>query len=465
MTAAFRRSIGPLKIPNYRRWFAGQLVSISGNWMQIVAEMWLVLTLTGSAVAVGLTSALQFLPILLIGAWGGLIADRVNKRKLLLVTQALMALPALALFTLAATGQIEAWMVMALVFVRGSVLAIDMPARQSFVIEIVGADRLVGAVGLQSVLIHASRITGPAIAGVLIAGGGIQLCFLLNALSFGGMIIALRALDLSRLAPHDPAPREPAAVREGLRYVLRTPELAIPLGMMAVIGTLAFNFQVLLPLLASATFTGGAAAYSGLVVAMGAGAIAGALVTGAKERISEQLLIGSALAFGALTLLAAAAPTLRWEAIALVPVGAASVTFAAGINSTLQLAAEPHMRGRVMALYSIVFLGSTPIGGPLTGWISGAFGARAALVMAGLAALAAGIGAFYAYRRVGRRRVSPAPVAVVEALDAGPDRDRAPGCGPGGSERTRVRARRRSAPRRDPRSPERKPPAGARPGP
>ena len=256
--------------------------------MQIVAEMWLVLTLTGSAFAVGLTTALQFLPMLLAGAWGGLVADSMSKRKLLLVTQALMAVPALTLFALSATGDIAAWMVMALVLARGFVLAVDMPARQSFVIEIVGSDRVVNAVGLQSVLIHTSRITGPALAGLLIAGGGIELCFLLNALSFGAMILALRSLDIHELAPPKLATREPGAIRSALRYVTRTPELAIPLGMMAVVGTLGFNFQVLLPLLARETFAGGATAYSALVVAMGAGAVAGALVTGARRQIGER---------------------------------------------------------------------------------------------------------------------------------------------------------------------------------
>ena len=462
MSAALRRSVGSLQVPNYRRWFAGQLVSISGNWMQIVAEMWLVLTLTGSAFAVGLTTALQFLPILLLGAWGGLIADSVPKRRLLLVTQTLMAAPALALFALSSTGDVAAWMVMALVLARGFVLAVDMPARQSFVIEIVGPDRVLNAVGLQSVLIHSSRITGPAIAGLLIAGGGIELCFLLNALSFGAMIVALRSLDTDELAPPRLATREPGAVRSAFRYATRTPELAIPLAMMALVGTLGFNFQVLLPLLARETFGGGATAYSALVVAMGAGAVAGALVTGARREIGDRLLVGAALGFGVFALLAAAAPTLSLAALALVPLGAASVTFAAGINSTLQLAAEPHMRGRVMALYSIVFLGSTPIGGPIAGLLSGAFGARAALLMAGLAALAAGAGARIAFRRAAARRVTPSRAAAVSAPAAG--RDRAPECGRDGSAPAPTTARRRSEHRRDPRSPEPRPRAGARAG-
>jgi MFS family permease len=463
LSAALRRSVGSLQVPNYRRWFAGQLVSISGNWMQIVAEMWLVLTLTGSAFAVGITTALQFLPILLAGAWGGLVADSMPKRRLLLITQALMAVPALALFALSVAGDVAAWMVMALVLARGFVLAIDMPARQSFVIEIVGPDRLVNAVSLQSVLIHSSRITGPAIAGLLIAGGGIELCFLLNAMSFGAMILALRSLDPAELAPPKLALREPGAIPTAFRYVTRTPELAIPLGMMALVGTLAFNFQVVLPLLARETFAGDATAYSALVVAMGAGAVAGALVTGARRRIGEGLLTGAALGFGVFGLIAAAAPTLTLAALALVPLGAASVTFAAGINSTLQLAAEPHMRGRVMALYSIVFLGSTAIGGPLTGLLSGAVGPRAALVMAGVAALVAAVGARFAFAHAAERRVNPpapAAEAAVSAPAAGPGRARE--CGRDGSAPAPTSAQRRNERRHDPRSPAPRPRAGAR---
>ncbi len=462
MSAALRRTVGSFEVPNYRRWFAGQLVSISGNWMQIVAEMWLVLTLTGSALAVGVTSALQFLPILLVGAWGGLVADSVPKRRLLLVTQVLMAIPPLVLFGLSATDNVAAWMVMALVLARGIVLAIDMPARHSFVIEIVGTDRVVSAVGLQSVLIHTSRITGPAIAGLLIAGGSIELCFLLNAMSFGGMILALRSLDRSALAPPKLAVRERGAVRSGLRYVARTPELAVPLAMMAVIGTLGLNFHVLLPLLARQTFGGGAESYSGLVIAMGAGAVVGAIAIGARERIGERWLVLSASAFGVFALIAAMAPTLTLAGAALVPVGAASVTFAAGVNSTLQLTAAPAMRGRVMALYGIVFLGSTPIGGPIVGWLSGAWDARAALALAGISALATGGGAAVAFARLRRRSVSSEREGAEVASTPGSDPEKAPECeraSPGGA---RASARHRSERRRDPRSPAPPPRAGAK---
>jgi MFS family permease len=461
LSPALRRTVGSFQIPNYRRWFAGQLVSVSGNWMQLVAEMWLVLTLTDSAFAVGVTAALQFLPILLAGAWGGLVADSLPKRRLLLVTQALLAIPALTLFALSATDSVAAWMVMALVLARGTVLAVDYPARQSFVIEIVGADRVVNAVGLQSVLIHSSRIAGPALAGVLIATGGIELCFLLNALSFGAMIIALRSLDTGELAPPKLAVRERGAVRSGLRYVARTPELAIPLGMMALVGTLGFNFQVLLPLLARETFGGGAEAYSGLAVAMGAGAVAGALVTSARRTIGDRFLVGAASGFGVFALLAAAAPNLQLEALALVALGGASVTFAAGINSTLQLAAEPHMRGRVMALYSIVFLGSTPIGGPIAGLLSGTLGPRAALVLAGAAALVAGAGARFAFARAANRAVTSRPAAEAAASDAAGDPDRGRACERDAEARAPTTARRRSEHRPGPQSPAQRPRAGA----
>jgi MFS family permease len=461
LTAALKRTVGSFEVPNYRRWFGGQLVSISGNWMQIVAEMWLVLTLTGSALAVGVTSALQFLPILLVGAWGGLIADSVPKRRLLILTQSLMAIPPLVLFGLSVTDNVAAWMVMALVLARGVVLAVDLPARQSYVIEIVGTDRVVSAVGLQSVLIHTSRITGPAIAGILIAGGSIELCFLLNAMSFGGMILALRSLDRSQLAPPKLAVREPGAVRLGFQYVTRTPELAIPLGMMAVIGTLGLNFHVLLPLLARQSFDGGPQSYSTLVIAMGAGAVAGAIAIGARERIGERWLVGSALAFGAFSLLATAAPSLELLAVALVPLGAASVTFAAGVNSTLQLSAAPAMRGRVMALFSIVFMGSTPIGGPIVGALSGIWDPRVALGLAGVAALATGAGAALAFRRLRQREVSLEPVEAAAASRSALGRDKDPACERASRGGAPASARHGSERRRGPRSPEPQPRAGA----
>jgi MFS family permease len=400
VTAALDRTFSSLRVPNYRRYFTGQVVSISGNWMQIVAEMWLIVQLTGSGAAVGITAGLQFLPMLLFGAWGGLLADRVDKRTLLTVTQLSMALPAVALWGLTAGGAIEAWMVFALVLLRGSVLAIDNPARQAFVTEMVGRDRVVNAVALNSVVVHTARILGPATAGALIALIGVAACFAVNAATFAVMVIALRLMDPALLQRTDVVPRARGQLRAALAYVRRTPTLRIPLAMMVVAGIVSFNFQVLLPLLAAETWNGSAATYATLTAAMGVGSVLGALAAGARGTVTPRLLVGSATLFGAAELLVAVAPTFELQALALVPLGAASVTFAAGVNSSLQLAAEPSVRGRVMSLYSIVFLGSTPIGAPLVGWLAEVAGPRAGLWAGAAAALAAAAYARWAYSRV-----------------------------------------------------------------
>jgi MFS family permease len=389
-STSLRRPFQSLSVANYRRYFAGQTISISGNWMQTVGEMWLVLRLTDSATAVGVTTALQFTPMLFAGAYGGVLADRISKRRLLAWTQSLMALPALTLWLLTATGHVSLLVVLALVFVRGSVNAVDNPARQSFVMELVGRERVVNAVSLNSLIVQSSRIIGPALAGIVIASVGIAPCFLINSMSFGAMLLALWLIDPRELQPTERRPRERGQLREAVRYVRATPELSIPLGVMAIVGTLSFNFQVILPLLARFTFDGSATTYAALTTAMAIGAVGGALAVGTRRRVSPSLLAIAAFVFGASSLAAAGAPTLASELLVLAVVGAASVTFAAGINSSLQLAASPEMRGRVMALYSVVFLGSTPIGGPIAGWLSGAFGPRSALVLAGIAALVGG---------------------------------------------------------------------------
>ncbi|MGN6216317.1 MAG: MFS transporter [Solirubrobacterales bacterium] len=400
MTAAIRHSFNSLEVPNYRRYFTGQLISLSGTWMQTVAALWVVLSLTGSGVAVGLTTALQFLPMLLIGAWGGLLADRFPKRRLLMTTQALMAIPAVGLFAVTATGVVASWMVFLAVFAMGAVNAIDNPTRQSFVIEMVGPDRVVNAVSLNSVIVQAARIVGPALAGILIATVGVVPCFALNALTFAAMILALWRMDPARLHAPPPAKAEPGAIRAGLRYVLRTPELLVPLALMALVGTLGFNFQVVLPLLAKFSFDAGAATYATLVAAMAVGSIVGALVNGHHGRTGPRLIAGGALAFGVAALLSAAMPSLAFEVPTLMLLGAASVTFAATINSTLQLAVSPEMRGRVMALYSVVFLGSTPIGGPLAGWLAQAYDPRVALLLAGVSGLSAAWAARVSFKRL-----------------------------------------------------------------
>jgi MFS family permease len=413
LTAALRRSVSSLSVPNYRRYFAGQVVSVSGNWMQMVAEMWLIVQLTGSGVSVGITAGLQFVPILLLAAWGGLIADRFPKRRVLMITQPLMAVPALTLWALTAAGSIEPWMVFALVLVRGTVNAFDNPARQSFVIELVGPERVVNAVSLNSVIVHSARIIGPATAGAVIALAGVGPCFALNALSFGAMLVALHRMDPRALRSAPPIERSERELRAALRYVAAAPALWIPLAMMVLVGTLSFNFQVLMPLLASQTWHGTAATYALLTASMAVGSVIGALASGARGRISSRILVVAATGFGVLELLAAAAPSLPLQVLALVPLGAVSVTFSAGVNSIMQLAVTPAMRGRVMALYSVVFLGSTPIGAPLVGWLAELGGPRIGMALGAVAALAAAALAAVAYARTGagvlaRRQVATA---------------------------------------------------------
>lgn len=407
MTAVLSRPFRSLAVPNYRRYFTGQVISVSGNWMQTVAELWLVLRLTGSGVALGLTTALQFAPILFGGVWGGLLADRVSKRRLLMVTQTLMALPALALFVLTVSGSVRLWMIFALVFARGTVNAVDNPTRQSFLIEMVGPDRVLNAVGLNSALVQTARVVGPALAGVLIATVGVGACFGLNALSFGAMLVALWLMRPRELLSPAPSRRQPGQLRSGLRYVRATPALLIPLVLMAVVGTLAYNFQVLLPLMARYTFHGSAASYAAMTSAMGGGALLGALATSARVRVRPGAMALAAIALGTLMLGAAGAPSFALELAVLVPMGAASVVFAASVNSTLQLSVAPEMRGRVMALYSVVFLGSTPIGGPLLGWLAGAAGPRSGLLVGAAAAIGAGLVARVAFRRNDRERGEP----------------------------------------------------------
>jgi MFS family permease len=355
--------------------------------------------LTGSGAAVGITAGLQFLPVLLFGAWGGVLADRIDKRTLLTVTQFSMALPAVALWALTSGGHIEAWMVYALVLARGSVTALDNPARQSFVMEMVGADRVVNAVALNSVIVHMARIVGPAAAGLLIALLGVSACFAVNSGTFLVMIAALRLMDPAELDRGELVPRARGQLRAAVAYVRATPSLRIPLVMMIVAGTVSFNFQVLLPLLASQTWHGTAATYAFLTGAMGVGSVIGALAAGARGRVTPHILVVAAGLFGVAELLVAIAPTLPLQALALVPLGAASVTFAAGVNSSLQLTAAPALRGRVMSLYSIVFLGSTPIGAPLVGWLAEVAGPRTALVAGAAAAMIAALYARYAFAR------------------------------------------------------------------
>lgn len=389
-----------LSIPNYRRYISGQAVSLVGTWMQMAAQAWLVLTLTHSATTLGLIVALQTLPILLLGPYGGVVADRVDKRRLMVALQAMMGLQALALGLLTVTNVVTIWEIGALAVLLGLNNAFESPSRQSFMLEMVGEGSLRNAVSLNSVLVNVARSVGPAVAGVLIATVGEGVCFLLNSASFVAVIYSLSTLDRSSLRPSPPAARAPGQLREGLSYVRRTPELLVPLLMMALAGMLAYEFQVSLPVMAKQGLHVGAAGYGFMTAAMGVGAVLGGLLVAAVGRTGVRTLSFAAAAFGLLLALAALAPSLPVELIALALVGWASISFMATGNSTLQLAAEPTMRGRVMSLWFVAFQGSTPIGGPLVGWAMAAAGARAGLGLGAVTCLLVALLGVLAIRRL-----------------------------------------------------------------
>jgi MFS family permease len=387
--AAADRTFHSLRVRNYRLYFFGQTVSLTGTWMQSVAQAWLVLKLTGSGFAVGLVTGLQFLPILLLGSWGGLIADRMDKRRVLLVTQTLAASLALALGLVVLFDVVRLWMVFGLAGALGLVTVVDMPTRQSFVMEMVGPEDLTNAVSLNSVIVNASRVVGPALAGLLIASVGTGICFLINAASYPAVLVGLALMRKEDLRRRAPVMRSKGQVREGFRYVLARPGLRTPLLLMAVAGTLAYNFSILLPLMTQFVFHAGAGAYGLLFSLMGTGAVLGGLFVAGRQA-SRRILVASVLAFGVLVVLAGVASTLALEMAVMLPLGAASTGFIANSNALLQLGSSPEMRGRVMALFSVVFLGSTPLGGPLVGWIAERFGPRTSLVVAGAATVIAG---------------------------------------------------------------------------
>jgi len=410
-----------LRTRNYRLWFFGQTVSQSGTWMQSMAQGWLVYKLTHNAFDLGITAALQFAPVLVFGTIGGLVADRFDKRKVLLATQTAFTVQATVLWVLVASGSVRLWMVWALALAYGFINVVDNPSRQSFAFEMVGTDDLTNAVGLNSVIVNSSRIVGPALAGLLIATAGISWAFLVNAVSFAAVIGALYAMRPSELHRRPPVARAKGQIRAGLHYAWRAWELRVPLLMMAVIGTLAYNFSVILPLYAGDLFHRGGGTLGALMTAMGIGALAGALTIASRRRPSYQLLVGVSLAFGALILAVASAPTLPVALVLLVPMGAASVMFIATANSLLQLNSSGAMRGRVMALWAVVFLGSTPIGAPLIGFIAAQFGTRFALGLGGVATLLVGLWAGFALRRIRNDR-------NAEADDAASSRAAAPSC-------------------------------------
>jgi MFS family permease len=419
-----RRTFSALGVPNFRRYYTGQAISLIGTWMQSVAQSWLVYVLTKSATDLGLAVALQTLPVLVLGPYGGVIADRVDKRRLMVVLQSAMGVQALVLGILAVTHMITYHEILVLAVILGLNNTFENPARQAFVLEMVGPDQVRNAVSLNSTLFNAARAVGPAVAGLLIATVGVGICFLLNAVSFIAVVFSLVTMDKKLLQPSPPAGRAKGQVREGFRYVAHTPRLLVPLVMMGLVGMLAYEFQVVLPVVAKGVFHGGPATYGFLTAAMGFGAVIGGLVTAARGRTGLRPFTIAAACLGLAMALAAFSPVLALEIVALAIVGYASVSFLATGNTTLQLESDPSMRGRVMSLWAIAFLGTTPIGGPLLGWIvassSGrvglAVGAASCIVAAGIGGAYAGRGAAIKRQRI-RKAASPIGISAVLSTD------------------------------------------------
>ncbi|MCW3030150.1 MAG: transporter, partial [Solirubrobacterales bacterium] len=316
-----KTTFAALSVPNYRRYVSGQSISLTGTWMQMTAQSWLVFVLTRSSTDLGLVIALQTLPVLLLAPYGGVIADRVDKLRLMTVLQAAMGVQALVLGVLTVTGQIRFWEIGVLAALLGLNNAFENPARQSFMLEMVGSENLRNAVSLNSVLVNVARAVGPAAAGVLIATVGEGVCFLVNAASFVAVVTTLLRIDRSALRPSRPAPRAAGQLREGLRYVARTPQLRAPLLMMALVGTVAYEFQVSLPVMAQQGLHAGAAGYGFMTAAMGVGAVCGGLLVAARGQIGMRTLIVGASCFGVTLLFAALAPSLAIELVALALAG------------------------------------------------------------------------------------------------------------------------------------------------
>jgi MFS family permease len=391
LSATFRS----LRTRNYRLFAAGQVVSLTGTWGQRVAQDWLVLELSGnSGVALGVVTGLQFLPVLLLGLWSGVLADRYDKRRLLLGAQAAMAVLALVLAALDLSGAVQLWHVFALALALGVASAVDVPVRQSFVSEMVGPEDLPNAVSLNSATFNSARIVGPAVAGLAIAAVGTGWVFLANAASYVAVLAGLAAMRTAELRPSRRVARGKGQLREGLAYVRARPDLLVPVLLVAVVGTVGLNFQLTLALVSKEVFGRSAASYGLLSAMLAAGSLLGALASARRTGPPRQRrLFLSATAFALLEVAVGFAPTFEVMALLLVPTGVAVLTFTTTANATVQLGSAPHVRGRVMSLYVLVFLGGTPVGAPVVGALAEALGPRAALVLCGTTTLAAVLGA------------------------------------------------------------------------
>lgn len=413
-----------LKHRNFRLFWFGQMVSVSGTWMQSIGQAWLVLQLTHNAFLLGAVSALQFLPVLALSLFGGFIADRWPKRNLLLCTQTAAMTQAFVLFVLAGTGVVRVWHIMVLAFCLGLVNALDMPARQAFISEMVSRDDLMNAISLNSAQFNASRVVGPGIAAALIALMGIPPLFLVNALSYIAVLIGLRMMDPALL--HAPvgqkARREPPLrqIRDGVAFALKTPPIRLALLMLLMISTFGMNFNIILPLLADSVYRSGATGFGILSSVLGAGSMIAALVlAGTVKRPRVGLLVGSATAFAALEIALALTRTQVVAYGALLMLGLATIAFTATANTLLQANSPDHLRGRVMSLYAMVFAGSTPIGALETGIVAGAFGAQAALVVGALPGLAVAAYGWTVLRRTAAAQATTEGGRAQRPLDVG----------------------------------------------
>ncbi|HEY7138035.1 MAG TPA: MFS transporter [Acidimicrobiia bacterium] len=413
LSLATRRTFRSLRFRNFKLFFFGQLISQAGTWLTMIALTLLVLHRTGSGLAIGILTACQFAPILVLGAWGGLVADRSDKRRLLLVTQTLEMLQSFALAALAFMPHAPLVAFYGTALAGGVMLAFDNPARRAFVSEMVPPDEVQNAVTLNSALMTSSRVIGPALAGLLVVTTGFGWCFTIDAISYLAVIASLWMMRTSELHTPPVARRAKGMVREGLRYVRRVPDLWVPLVMMTVVGTLTFNFSVVIPLFVEHTLHGNDGSYTLLYSVLSFGSLTGALVAAHRHAIGVRTIVVASVAFGAAMLLFSTAPSLVASFPIALLVGFTSVAFMTGSSAVVQLRSAPTMRGRVLALQAIVFIGSTPVGGPLLGAVCDRYGARAGLVVGGVAALAAGA---WGYRKT--RRMAGAGGTSVDGVDA-----------------------------------------------
>ncbi len=406
-----RRVFDSLATYNYRLYFAGDLVSHVGGWMQTMAEAWLVLSLTNSATAVGATFAFRFAPVLLFGLWGGTVADRFERRKLLLVTQTCASMLAIALWLIVYTHVVQVWMVYALAVGLGFVTVIDEPARHAFVEEMVGPDRVANAVALNSAVGNSARITGPAIAGFLIAWVGVSWVFFVNAVSFIGVFVALLAMRAHELRVVERRSERPR-IREGLAHAWSIREIRTTIALVAVVGTLVYNFPTFLTMLARDTFHGGAGLAGFLMALLGIGTVVGALFAAHRTAPSQPTVIAAAAALGFVMVIAVAMPWRFAIEAALVPVGAAAVFFGSSANAHLQISSGFEFRGRVMAIYTLLTLGTTVAGGPFSGWVCQTWNPRTGIALAGVVTLVAAL----TLGVMTRRNAAAAAIAATRPL-------------------------------------------------